>query len=333
MPANIINHVVLVLDASSSMTPYRAALVQVADNQIKHLARRSQELDQETRVTVYSFSNPTSIECLIFDKDVLRMPSIASLYKVYGNTALLDATGLALEDLGKTAQMYGDHAFLVYVLTDGEENASRKWNQYSLKSKIDSLPENWTVGIFVPSPRSIFEAKRCGFHSDSIAVWNPSDSGVSEVGETIRRSTEQFMTNRSVGIRGTKSLFKVNTVTGSQIVNNLTPMSAANYSLIYVPVDQRVDEFVYDHTGAKLIIGKAYYQLTKKETIQPQKNIAIQYNNKIYTGPAARQLLGLPDHTVDVDPGNDSYKDYRIFVQSTALNRKLIGGTSLLLMR
>ena len=54
---NIINHIVLVLDASTSMTHLSDELIKVADNQISYLAQRSKELDQETRITVYSFAS------------------------------------------------------------------------------------------------------------------------------------------------------------------------------------------------------------------------------------------------------------------------------------
>jgi hypothetical protein len=81
---NIINHIVLVLDASDSMRDIKNDVVKVADNQIQYLATRSKELDQETRITVYTFEggnyySPKNIQCLIYDKDVLRVPSIAGL--------------------------------------------------------------------------------------------------------------------------------------------------------------------------------------------------------------------------------------------------------------
>lgn len=58
---NYINHVALVLDASSSMSRLSGKVIEVADQQIAYLARRSRELDQETRVTVYVFAN--KVEC------------------------------------------------------------------------------------------------------------------------------------------------------------------------------------------------------------------------------------------------------------------------------
>jgi hypothetical protein len=43
---------------------HRKDLITVADGQITHLAQRSKELDQETRVTVYTFSN--IVECVVY---------------------------------------------------------------------------------------------------------------------------------------------------------------------------------------------------------------------------------------------------------------------------
>lgn len=106
------------------MEPLASAVVKVADNQVAHLANRSKELNQETRATVYTFSD--AAECVYYDKDVLRMPSLKGSYRIGGNTALIDATIQAIDDLSQTPQLYGDHAFLVYVLTDGEENRSSK---------------------------------------------------------------------------------------------------------------------------------------------------------------------------------------------------------------
>ena len=67
---NYINHIVLVLDASSSMEGHARELIKVADNQIAYLAQRSKDLDQETRITVYSFSDNNKIKCLVVDENL-----------------------------------------------------------------------------------------------------------------------------------------------------------------------------------------------------------------------------------------------------------------------
>lgn len=333
MQENYINHVVLVLDASSSMHPHQHELVRVADGQVKYLARRSQELDQETRVSVYSFAD--NVRCLIYDKDVLRLPSIRDLYNPNGMTALVDATLKSLSDLDQTATLYGDHAFLAFVLTDGQENRSRN-KPAVLVDRLGRLPGNWTVACLVPDQRSVFEAKGFGFPPDNVAVWDAtSAAGVVEVGETIRRATDNFMEARTQGVRGTRSLFStgLDAVNAKTVHNNLTPLDARTYDVLPVHEDSPIRDYVYSR-GLSYTIGKSFYQLTKTETIQSQKRIVIREKttNKVYSGEAARDLLGLShDLTVKVKP--DVNPEYDVFVQSTSVNRKVLKNTDLIVMR
>lgn len=326
---NYINHVCLVLDASTSMSGRVSDIIKVADNQVAYLAQRSKDLDQETRITIYSFGSGPA-QCLVYDMDVLRVPSVASLYKISGMTALIDATLLSIADLKMTPEKYGEHAFLIYVLTDGQENCSRA-RPSQLESTINSLPDHWTLACFVPDQTGKFEAKKFGFHPDNIAIWDATTAaGVAEAGEKIRQTSEAFLTGRSSGVRGYKSLFKLNTLTHEDITRNLKPLLATQYSLQPVLFDQRADIYCVDHFGS-YNHGTVYYELMKKEKVQGYKQVAVQHNNRIYSGPQARALLGLPSHDVDVYP--DSHPGYKIYIQSTAPNRKLIAGTQVLVLR
>ena len=81
-PANIINHIFLIVDESLSMAHLRDVTVRVFDGYISHLAARSRENGQETRVTVYLFSSYGTERCVIWDMDVLRKPG-AQEYRRY----------------------------------------------------------------------------------------------------------------------------------------------------------------------------------------------------------------------------------------------------------
>jgi len=342
---NYINHIALVIDASSSMlyNGHSAEVVQVADNLISHLAMRSKELDQETRITVYNFAD--NVTCMIYDKDVLRLPSIKDLYRASGNTALIDATNKSLDDLEKTAQLYGDHAFLVYVLTDGEENASNAGQRRQLtrqeyqrlpgllKQRLDKLPENWTVAAFVPNQHGVFEAKRFGFPADNISVWDPSDNkGMAEVGRVIRETTDSYFAGRAKGVRGTRTLFStsVDALNKETVKDaNLKPLAKGSYDVLKVNADATIRDFV-ESQGQTWVKGNAYYQLTKTETIQGYKGIAIRNkkSGRFYTGAQVRDLLGLSDNDERVKP--DKNPEYEVFVQSTSVNRRLLAGTKVL---
>jgi hypothetical protein len=71
----LINHVAFVVDASSSMSSIAKDVVKIFDQQIEELKSSSRSLDQETRVSVYTFAD--TVNCLVFDMDCLRMPSLS----------------------------------------------------------------------------------------------------------------------------------------------------------------------------------------------------------------------------------------------------------------
>jgi hypothetical protein len=340
----LINHVALVLDASTSMNHLRDKVVQVADDQIAYLARRSKELDQETRVTVYVFAD--EVECVIYDKDVLRLPSISAYYQPRGMTALLAATLKSQHELAQTAQLYGDHSFLTFVLTDGQENASHRCNDAPSRRQdelmqmvarhIQTMADNWTLAVLAPDQMGKREAQQCGFPKDNIAIWDSTSThGLEEAGHTIQKATEAFLTNRASGIRGSRSVFS----TGADAVNadtirsaGLTPLDPSSYDLISVTKEMGIRDWVQKECNLPFTLGSAFYQLSKRENIQPQKQIAVleKKTGQIYSGQKARDLIGLPNTEVRVSP--DHNKNYSIFVQSTSVNRKLVPHTKLLLM-
>ncbi|MEU7028102.1 vWA domain-containing protein [Streptomyces sp. NPDC046275] len=340
---NYINHVALVLDASSSMSRLSGKVVEVADQQIAYLARRSRELDQETRVTVYVFAD--KVECVIYDKDVLRMPSLKQLYRAGGMTALLAAALKSQRELAQTAQLYGDHSFLTFILTDGQENASHRSPDAPSKDPralmaavaemIETQEDNWTLAVLVPDQMGKREATQCGFPKDNIAIWDAtSTQGLEEAGQVIQEATEKFMVGRTKGIRGTRAVFS----TGADTVNKdtikaagLTPVDPSGYALLPVGRAAAIKEWVIE-SGHTYRTGGAYYQLSKPEKIQARKHIAVleKSTDRIYSGPEARALLGLPDVEVRIRP--DHNDDYTIFVQSTSVNRKLVPNTRLLIM-
>jgi uncharacterized protein YegL len=329
---NYVNHVVFVIDRSGSMSGLKNDTIKVFDDQIQQLAISSKQFDQETRVSVYVFDD--RVECLVYDMDCLRLPSLAKLYTIGGNTALIDATLKSIDDLEKTATLYGDHAFLVYVLTDGEENASSK-SGTTLIRKLESLPENWTVAVLVPSALGLNSAKRFGFPAQNIQIWSTTSEGIREVGAVLSKSTSNFMRARSTGVRGTKSLFTVDasTIKASAVQSKLDELNAAEYGLFPVRRDAVIKDFVESWTSKPYVVGSAYYMLHKPEAIQANKQICIQNKNngRVYAGANARKLLALPDYEVKVNP--ITYGDFNIFVQSTSVNRKLPSGTMVIVRK
>lgn len=86
-----------------------------------------------------------------------KAPSAFSLpeYKPCGNTALCDAVAMAIETLETKAK--SNTAFLVTVFTDGEENASQKWNGRQLAGLIKEKQDTgkWTFSFIGPHTKDV----------------------------------------------------------------------------------------------------------------------------------------------------------------------------------
>ena len=344
----LINRITFLIDASSSMIQHQESTVKVIKNQVEYLARRSQEMGQETRVSIASFAD--AMQWLVYDCDVLRLPTIDGLFAPYGNTALIEAVMRAHNDIAKTPELAGDYAYLMYVLTDGQENVSEDDNggrshSSHLSEMIGNQSDNWTFAAFVPDVLAKRSAVDYGFPKDNVAVWDTTSvAGMIEVGESMTRATESYLQGRQQGVRGSRQIFS----TGPDAVNKQTvraalqPLAMDQYSIIPVTPDGvqkgdkvRVDKFIRDDCGMKFQVGKVYYQWMKREKVQPQKQLAVfeKSTGKVYVGSGdeVRQMIGLPNLNVSTAPGLN--KDYTIYVQSTAPNRNLVPFTNVLVMK
>lgn len=327
------NHIGFVIDGSGSMQGLSSKVVSVFDAQIDYLRKRSQELNQETRVSVYIFDYTT--QCVVYDMDVMRPIKLGEFYQPHGQTALLDATNTGISELSLLPEIHGDHSFMVYVITDGEENNS-KIKPGVLALKLKDLPENWTVACLVPNLNGKREAKNFGFPEGNIEIWDTTTRGLEEVERSTSKVLNNYMVNRAAGVRGTKNLFHLDTVVKlaeKTVKANLDTLPSDEYLTFPVYAEDRIDEFVTRVTRKAYRTGSAYYRLDKTETIQAQKQLVLRQkqSGKVYYGAAARETLGLPDYTLKVAPTNHGTWD--IFVQSTSTNRKLLPGTEVLVLR
>lgn len=326
---HFINHVSIVVDRSGSMSGHSKTVVQVFDRELEALKQRSIDLNQETRISIYLFDN--SIECLTFDMDVMRFKSLAGYYSVRGSTALLDAVAKSIEDNRKLPELYGDHAFLQYVITDGMENASRLTTASSIRNRLENLPDNWTNAVLVPDKNGETFAENFGFNKGSIAIWDASRAdAINKVGEQFTTAINNYMNLRASGVRGTKSFFALDSATLSSNAKKLTEIPPKDFEIFSVTHDAPIRDYIKSVTNRPYAIGSGHYQPTKKVYIQDYKNVYVQNvaTGKVYAGNSLRTLLGLPSDSVDVIPGN--HTDWRIFIQSTSVNRKLFAGTAVL---
>jgi hypothetical protein len=365
-----INHVAFVIDESGSMQHLTNEVVKVFDAQVRWLAELSTSMDQETRVSLYTLTGNT-VTCVLYDQDVLRLPSLAGNYRPRNGTPLVQATAKAIEDLKKTPELYGDHGFLLFVLTDGDENTSMVpgMSSYSMNSVevkanylrgiFGGLGDNWTVGCLVPDFRGKLLAEQFGFAKGNIAIWDASSAaGLNDAGEEIKAATSSYFTARAAGVRGTNTLF-ANNVTAAQVqATGMKPVDpekfmivpvalASTSSLAYVIPNKsktkknpdgikhvEIMPFIQE-TGRTYVAGNAYYELVKSEKYDPHKKVALihRQTKQVYTGNEAKALIGLTGTSTRVRPQPVKGGEYDVFIQSTSTNRHLPIGSRVLIFK
>lgn len=315
------NHVAIVLDVSSSMRHLFGDVLKVFNNQIDYLRQSSISFEQETRVSVYQFGS--RVENLIFDVDAARPMEIKNLRSL-GLTALCDAVQLAIDDFNLLPQKYGDHSFIVYVLTDGMENASDISSRL-FKSNLRNLPENFTVAAFAPDMNGVRSLRQLGLAEGNIEKWDTTKKGIEEVGRKFEATMDNFYRGRKKGVRSVTTMFAdLNNVTVEDV--KTVAKEVKDFDVISNSTTQAIEirDLVEDQLSITYKKGCAFYELVKNEHVQPNKEIAVQNkrSGKVYRGHGARAMLGLPNERTKVCPVDN--KKWVIYIQSNAVNRKVI---------
>lgn len=365
---NMIQHHTIVLDSSGSMSRHLHTVPEVVDAHIKSLASDSRNHpNEEVRVSVFQFSSPgpghVDFECLLYDMDVLRVPSIRGLYRISGGTALCDNMVRTLNDLAAIPVQYGRHFHLVWLVSDGEELHSTHQGRANLAPMIARLPDYYTIAAFTPSVTGKHFLARYGFPEGNISIWDPNqDNAIEEVGVAMASATTSYTTAiRSGTASSVKNLFEARAPKVAELKRDLVPMTPGSYYFEEVTAadlaqieNGRLDQFMelkarqeaarkgktstYHYTP-----GKCYYEFTVRARVQHYKQfaIAIRDSNRneedVYVGDTIREKLGLPPERdrieVRVSPGDWTRKGYKVYVLSTSSNRKLLPGTRVLVMR
>lgn len=111
---------------------------------------------------------------------------------------------------------------------------------------------------------------------------------------------------------------------------SLKAVHPARFQVLYVDRDRTIMDFVQDH-GLTFQKGRGFYELTKSVMVQSYKEVILQdrHSGDFYTGEYARDLVGLP-HGENAQLRPVSLDKYKVFIQSTSNNRKLLGDTEFL---
>lgn len=253
-----------------------------------------------------------------------------------GSTPLWDSTGKLIE-IFRRVPADDETSFLIMVITDGQENASRRWSGVRLAEEIRALQatDRWSFTFRVPQRYGKELSRRLGIPEGNILEWDTMSS------EALRMSTASTVTatagyfrGLSQGVRSTGAFYANIAHISTQDLKQQADEITDRVVLWTVDVtNAEIRPFVQLKSGKPYVRGTAFYSLVKDETVQDSKELAIRDRNsgKVFSGRAVRNMLGLPLWgSVRLKPGN--HGQYELFVQSASVNRKLPYGSKVMLL-
>lgn len=331
------NYAAFVLDESGSMDVIRAKTIEMFNSVADSVAAGAKDAGIDCRVSLHTFNSYGMGKWVMFNEPAGSVPILdRSSYRPDGGTALLDAVGDTITSLKNLPDANDPNVnFLVVVITDGEENQSRRF-RYDLNRLLNEVEktDRWTIVFNVPPKGSTYLNKSFGIPLANIREWEATNKGMNDTATANVAAVANYYSGTKSGLtRSTNFYVDVNlrNLSTEEIKKKLTNVTN-NFKQATVTEHISVKEFVEQHIKRNYRIGSTYYCLTKPETIQPNKKVLIMEKNQktIWGGDAARQMIGLPVGGSDAKVKIEDLAKYDVYVQSTSVNRKLIPSTKIL---
>lgn len=155
----------------------------------------------EAKITTVLFDNKYEIIHDAVDiKDV--KPITDNEYYARGTTALLDAVGTAITDVGvrlnNTPEGERPEKVIMIITTDGQENASREYTRKQVKKMIEEQTNkyNWQFIFLGANIDAVSEAQSIGINPKYASNYGATSEGTKSVYATMDYMTTNF---RSTG--------------------------------------------------------------------------------------------------------------------------------------
>lgn len=204
---NCETHVAFVLDSSGSMDYVKEEAMKGFNSQLAVIRQRA-EHNVRTHLTL--FGTPDGIDYELVNAEVGDLKDLThGTYHPYGGTPLLDAVCMTIDSVKTFDRRDPQQAFLVIVVSDGQENDSQRYTWRDLRHTIEALMRNgrWTfvfIGPFEEHPKF----QQAGVPEENLLEFNGS------VEETLNAFAEsagglgRFLTARNEGRLLTAGFFE-----------------------------------------------------------------------------------------------------------------------------
>lgn len=136
----------IILDESGSMESIKNTIISGFNEVVQTVKGVAKEYPEQAHfITLVTF-NSLHTKTLLENEQVEKLKEISSReYNPTSGTPLFDAMGNSISQLRKITQTHSDYNVLVTILTDGEENSSKEYDEKTIRKMVGELKlHNWT---------------------------------------------------------------------------------------------------------------------------------------------------------------------------------------------
>ncbi|WP_053362285.1 vWA domain-containing protein [Bacillus sp. FJAT-27251] len=179
-----LTEIVFLLDRSGSM----AGLEKDTIGGFNAFIQKQCQLEGETRVTAVLFDDQYEV---LWDGVEAPAARLSDQYYVRGCTALLDAAGKTIVDVGhrlsRTSEENRPGKVIFVITTDGEENASTEFTYDKVKQLIQHQQEkyNWEFIFMGANIDAVAEAGSLGIENSRAYQFMGTEKGIESMYDTV----------------------------------------------------------------------------------------------------------------------------------------------------
>lgn len=201
MDKKIKHHLVVILDKSGSMNSIADQAVTTFNEQVQTARARSKDFDIVVTLVTFNYD-------IYFERVAESIDKVKDLarheYMPNGNTALNDAVAAAIDKTKEWIEKQNEKVdVLICIISDGEENASRKYPRIGNKDLAEIVQtmqqkHGWS---FVFSGTNDYDLSKTAvamnIPAGNVTSFKRSDSGVKQFASTYTAATDHYYGMRS----------------------------------------------------------------------------------------------------------------------------------------
>jgi len=200
-------YIAVILDRSGSMQTVKEPTIAGFNEQVEVIQQQADKAGK-TFVSLTTFATDVQFPLWKQPAELLTKLTAAS-YWPNGGTAMNDAIGLTIAKLLEEVEDDEDTAYLVMILTDGEENSSKWYGSAALSRLIASLQKTkrWTFTVAGANIDLAALTRTLSIHAGNSVSFASTYQGTQHVWHLTAASVGDYLVNRGDGIASSTTFY------------------------------------------------------------------------------------------------------------------------------